>query len=57
MAAIELLQHLWKCAEQNSRRSQILAVANIRVAHTDVNKSRGSMAISQTSSEPTVVTV
>jgi len=49
VAALELLQHLWMCAEQNtcSRPSQILAVANIQVAHTDVNKSHDSMAISK----------
>ena len=35
------------CAERNSRRSRILAAANIRVARAHVNKPRDSMAISK----------
>ena len=36
-----------RCAERNSRRSRILAAANIRVARAHVNKPRDSMAISK----------
>jgi len=42
------------CTEQNSRRSQILAIANVRVAHAHMFASRWQY---QTSREYTVVTV
>ena len=40
------MSHCVECAEWNSRRSRILAAANIRVAHAHVNKPRAQMAIS-----------